>query len=56
VQDADVPGALPILHSRRQSKGDKPYNFGQLNLFITSDISEKPKFQRDRFEGGPDNI
>lgn len=39
-------------------KGDKTaFTLGQLNLFITSDISEKFKFLSEIvFEGGPDNI
>ena len=45
------------LHGDSQ-KGDKTsFTLGQLNLFVTSDISEKFKFLSEIvFEGGPDNI
>jgi hypothetical protein len=45
------------LHGDTQ-KGDKTsFTLGQLDLFVTSDISEKFKFLSEIvFEGGPDNI
>jgi hypothetical protein len=45
------------LHGDTQ-KGDKTaFSLGQLDMFVTSDISEKFKFLSEIvFEGGPDNI
>src|SRR5260370_8575813 len=45
------------LHGDNQRHDTTAFSLGQLNLFITSDISEKFKFLSEIvFEGGPDNI
>jgi hypothetical protein len=45
------------LHGDNQKGDTNSFSLGQLNLFITSDISEKFKFLSEIvFEGGPDNI
>src|SRR6267142_577577 len=45
------------LHGDSQKHDTTAFSLGQLNLFITSDISEKFKFLSEIvFEGGPDNI
>src|SRR5437879_6188580 len=45
------------LHGDNQRHDTTSFSLGQLNLFITSDISEKFKFLSEIvFEGGPDNI
>ena len=45
------------LHGDSQRHDTTAFSLGQLNLFITSDISEKFKFLSEIvFEGGPDNI
>jgi hypothetical protein len=45
------------LHGDSQKGDTTTFSLGQLNLFVTSDISEKFKFLSEIiFEGGPDNI
>jgi hypothetical protein len=45
------------LHGDNQKGDTTSFTLGQLDLFITSDISEKFKFLSEIvFEGGPDNI
>ncbi|MBZ5656545.1 MAG: hypothetical protein LAO56_14860 [Acidobacteriia bacterium] len=45
------------LHGDNQKGDTTSFTLGQLNLFVTSDISEKFKFLGEIvFEGGPDNI
>ncbi len=45
------------LHGSNQRGDTTSFTLGQLNLFVTSDISEKFKFLSEIvFEGGPDNI
>ena len=45
------------LHGDNQKRDTTSFTLGQLNLFVTSDISEKFKFLSEIvFEGGPDNI
>lgn len=45
------------LHGDDQKGDTTSFTLGQLNLFVTSDISEKFKFLGEIvFEGGPDNI
>lgn len=45
------------LHGDSQKGDTTSFSLGQLNLFVTSDISEKFKFLSEIvFEGGPDNI
>jgi hypothetical protein len=45
------------LHGDSQKGDATAFSLGQLNLFVTSDISEKFKFLGEVvFEGGPDNI
>jgi hypothetical protein len=45
------------LHGDTQKGDNTAFTLGQLDLFITSDISEKFKFLSEIvFEGGPDNI
>ena len=45
------------LHGDSQKGDTTAFSLGQLNLFVTSDISEKFKFLSEIvFEGGPDNI
>lgn len=45
------------FHGDSQKGDTNSFSLGQLNLFITSDISEKFKFLSEIvFEGGPDNI
>jgi hypothetical protein len=45
------------LHGDTQKGDTTSFSLGQLNLFVTSDISEKFKFLSEIiFEGGPDNI
>src|SRR5437016_5876969 len=45
------------LHGDSQRHDTTAFSLGQLNLFVTSDISEKFKFLSEIvFEGGPDNI
>src|SRR5260370_9610744 len=45
------------LHGDSQRHDTTSFSLGQLNLFVTSDISEKFKFLSEIvFEGGPDNI
>ena len=45
------------LHGDNQKGDTTAFTLGQLNLFVTSDISEKFKFLSEIvFEGGPDNI
>jgi len=45
------------LHGDNQRGDTTSFSLGQLNLFVTSDISEKFKFLSEIiFEGGPDNI
>ena len=45
------------LHGDTRKGNTTTFTLGQLNLFVTSDISEKFKFLSEIvFEGGPDNI
>ena len=45
------------LHGDTRKGNTTAFTLGQLNLFVTSDISEKFKFLSEIvFEGGPDNI
>jgi hypothetical protein len=45
------------LHGDTQKGDNTAFSLGQLDLFVTSDISEKFKFLSEIvFEGGPDNI
>lgn len=45
------------LHGDNQKGDTTSFTLGQLNLFVTSDISERFKFLSEIiFEGGPDNI
>ena len=45
------------LHGDNQKRDTTSFTLGQLNLFVTSDISERFKFLSEIvFEGGPDNI
>jgi hypothetical protein len=45
------------LHGNTRKGDTTSFTLGQLNLFVTSDISEKFKFLSEIvFEGGPDNI
>src|SRR6267143_1866605 len=45
------------LHGDTRKGNTNAFTLGQLNLFVTSDISEKFKFLSEIvFEGGPDNI
>jgi hypothetical protein len=45
------------LHGNTKKGDTTSFTLGQLNLFVTSDISEKFKFLSEIvFEGGPDNI
>jgi hypothetical protein len=45
------------LHGDTQKRDNTAFSLGQLDLFVTSDISEKFKFLSEIvFEGGPDNI
>src|ERR1700675_4306280 len=45
------------LHGDTQKGDNTAFTLGQLDLFVTSDISEKFKFLSEIvFEGGPDNI
>ncbi|PYY13032.1 MAG: hypothetical protein DMG61_14775 [Acidobacteria bacterium] len=45
------------FHGDTQKGSPSSFTLGQLNLFVTSDISEKFKFLGEIvFEGGPDNI
>jgi hypothetical protein len=45
------------FHGSDQAGSNSTFTLGQLNLFVTSDISEKFKFLGEIvFEGGPDNI
>ena len=45
------------LHGDNQKGDTTAFTLGQLNLFVTSDISERFKFLSEIiFEGGPDNI
>lgn len=45
------------LHGDNQKGHTTSFTLGQLNLFVTSDISERFKFLSEIiFEGGPDNI
>jgi hypothetical protein len=45
------------LHGDTQKGNNTAFSLGQLDLFVTSDISEKFKFLSEIvFEGGPDNI
>ena len=45
------------FHGDTQKGNTTSFTLGQLNLFVTSDISEKFKFLGELvFEGGPDNI
>src|SRR6202165_207058 len=45
------------LHGDTRKGNTTSFTLGQLNLFVTSDISEKFKFLSEIvFEGGPDNI
>src|ERR1700756_2426141 len=45
------------LHGDNQKGDTSSFSLGQLNLFVTSDISDKFKFLSEIvFEGGPDNI
>lgn len=45
------------LHGDSQKGDTTSFTLGQLNLFVTSDISERFKFLSEIiFEGGPDNI
>jgi hypothetical protein len=45
------------LHGDTQKGDNTTFTLGQLDLFVTSDISEKFKFLSEIvFEGGPDNI
>ena len=45
------------FHGSNQAGSTTSFSLGQLNLFVTSDISEKFKFLGEIvFEGGPDNI
>ena len=45
------------LHGDNQKGDTTSFTLGQLNLFVTSDISDKFKFLGEIvFEGGPDNI
>lgn len=45
------------LHGDNQKGDTTAFSLGQLNLFLSSDISEKFKFLSEIvFEGGPDNI
>lgn len=45
------------LHGDNHKGDTTSFSLGQLNLFVTSDISEKFKFLSEIiFEGGPDNI
>jgi len=45
------------LHGDTQKGDNTSFTLGQLDLFVTSDISEKFKFLSEIvFEGGPDNI
>jgi hypothetical protein len=45
------------LHGDNGRENHTSFTLGQLNLFITSDISERFKFLSETvFEGGPDNI
>lgn len=45
------------LHGDDQHGDTTSFTLGQLNLFVTSDVSEKFKFLSEIvFEGGPDNI
>src|SRR5467141_205466 len=45
------------LHGDTRQGNTTTFTLGQLNLFVTSDISEKFKFLSEIvFEGGPDNI
>jgi hypothetical protein len=45
------------LHGNNQKGDTTSFTLGQLNLFVTSDISERFKFLSEIiFEGGPDNI
>src|ERR1700682_1029913 len=49
-------GDIP-LHGDTRKGNTTSFTLGQLNLFVTSDISEKFKFLSEIvFEGGPDNI
>jgi len=53
-----IRGFGDVSLSGDTKKGDTTsFSLGQLDLFVTSDISEKFKFLSEIvFEGGPDNI